>query len=39
MARLMTLCSLPRTNPGDQHQYKRQNGPYRLILSRTASTS
>ena len=35
MARLMTLCSLPRTNPGDQHQYKRQNGPSRLILSRT----
>ena len=35
MARLMTLCSLPRTNPGDQHQYKRVNGPYRLILSRT----
>ena len=35
MARLLTLCSLPRTNPGDQHQYKRQNGPYRLILSRT----
>ena len=33
MARLMTLCSLPRTNPGDQHQYKRQNGPYRLILT------
>ena len=27
MARLMTLCSLPRTNPGDQHQYTRQNGP------------
>ena len=35
MARLMTLCSLPRTNPGDQHQYTRQNGPCRLILSRT----
>ena len=35
MARLMTLCSLPRTDPGNQHQYKRQNGPYRLILSRT----
>ena len=35
MARLMALCSLPRTNPGDQHQYKRVNGPYRLILSRT----
>ena len=35
MARLLTLCSLPRTNPGDQHQYTRQNGPCRLILSRT----
>ena len=23
----MALCSLPRTNPGDQHQYKRVNGP------------
>ena len=23
MARLMALCSLPRTNPGNQHQYKR----------------
>ena len=23
MARLMTLCSLPRTNPGDRLQYKR----------------
>ena len=29
MARLLTLCSLPRTNPGDQHQYTRQNGPCR----------
>ena len=27
MARTMALCSLPRTNPGDQHQYKRVNGP------------
>ena len=35
MARTMALCSLPRTNPGDQHQYKRVNGPYKLILSRT----
>ena len=35
MARLMALCSLPRSNPGNQHQYKRVNGPYRLILSRT----
>ena len=35
MARLMALCSLPRTNPGNRHQYKRVNGPYKLILSRT----
>ena len=35
MARTMALCSLPRTNPGDRLQYKRQNGPCRLILSRT----
>ena len=28
MARLMMLCSLPRTNPGTQLQYKRVNGPY-----------
>ena len=26
MARLLVLCSLPRTNPGNRHQYKRQNG-------------
>ena len=32
MARLLTLCSLPRTDPGDQLQYKRQNGPYRLVV-------
>ena len=32
MARLMTLCSLPRTNLGDQLQYKRTNGPYKLIM-------
>ena len=32
MARLMALCSLPRTNPGNQHQYKRQNGPFKLIM-------
>ena len=35
MARLMALCSLPRTNPGNQHQYKRVNGPYKLIMSAT----
>ena len=32
MARLMALCSLPRTNPGHRHQYKRVNGPYKLIM-------
>ena len=32
MARLMALCSLPRTNPGNQLQYKRVNGPYKLIM-------
>ena len=26
MTRLLVLCSLPRTNPGNRHQYKRQNG-------------
>ena len=32
MARLMALCSLPRTNPGNRLLYKRQNGPYKLIM-------
>ena len=32
MARTMTLCSLPRTNPGNRLQYKRVNGPYKLIM-------
>ena len=32
MARLLALCSLPRTNPGDRLQYKRINGPYKLIM-------
>ena len=33
MARLMALCSLPRTNPGDRKEYVRQNGPYTLGMS------
>ena len=33
MARLMALCSLPRTNPGRRLQYKRVNGPYTLGMS------
>ena len=32
MARMMVLCSLPRSNPGNRHQYKRVNGPYKLIM-------
>jgi hypothetical protein len=32
MARMLTLCSLPRTDPGNQGQYKRVNGPYRLYM-------
>ena len=29
MARTMALCSLPRTNPGNRHQYTRANGPFK----------
>ena len=32
MARLLALCSLPRTNPGDRAQYVRRNGPYTLVM-------
>ena len=38
MARLMMLCSLPRTNPGTQLQYKRVNGPYTLIMTAVGQT-
>ena len=33
MARLLALCSLPRTNPGRRLQYVRRNGPYTLVMS------
>ena len=33
MARLLALCSLPRTNPGDRKEYVRRNGPYALYLT------
>ena len=33
MARMMALCSLPRTNPGDRHRYVRRNGPYTLGMT------
>ena len=32
MARLMALCSLPRTNPGNRLLYRRVNGPYRPCM-------
>ena len=32
MARLLALCSLPRTNPKQRVQYIRRNGPYKLIM-------
>ena len=31
-ARMMALCSLPRTNPGRRLQYIRRNGPYKLAM-------
>ena len=33
MARLLALCSLPRTNPGNWLQYKRVNGPFTLYMT------
>ena len=33
MARMMALCSLPRTNPGNQIRYKRMNGPFQLYMT------
>ena len=38
MARLLVLCSLPRTNPGNRTQYKRVNGPYTLIMFSSGET-
>ena len=32
-ARLLALCSLPRTNPGNQHRYVRRNGPFTLYMT------
>ena len=33
MARLLALCSLPRTNPGNRLRYIRRNGPYALVMN------
>ena len=38
MARMMALCSLPRTNPGNRYRYARQNGPHRLIMYSSGDT-
>ena len=38
MARLLALCSLPRTNLGRRLQYKRVNGPYTLIMTAVGQT-
>ena len=35
LARTMALCSLPRTNPGNQIRYIRQNGPFTLVMTTT----
>jgi len=33
MARVLALCSIPRTDPGARTYYKRVNGPYRLFMN------
>ena len=33
MARMLALCSLPRTNPGNRLRYVRRNGPYTLVMN------
>ena len=37
MGRMMALCSLPRSNPGNRLQYKRVNDPYTLIITATGN--
>ena len=38
MARMMALCSLPRSNPGNRKEYTRVNGPYTLYLNAMAGS-
>ena len=38
MARLLALCSLPRTDPGNRLQYKRVNGPCTLVMFSSGET-
>ena len=37
-ARLLALCNLPRTNPGNRKVYKRINGPYTLGMTAGINT-
>ena len=39
MARMLALCTLPRTNPGNRLQYVRRNGPYTLAMTATSGTA
>ena len=39
MARLLALCTLPRTDPGNRLQYVRRNGPYTLAMTATSGTA
>lgn len=32
LTRIMALCSLPRTDPGNRLQYIRENGPFTLVM-------
>ena len=32
MMRLLALCTLPRTNPGNRDRYVRRNGPFSLVM-------
>ena len=38
MHRLLALCSLPRSDPGDRILYKRVNGRYKLIMYSSLET-
>ena len=38
MARLLVLCSLPRSNPGNRSKYVRRNGPYTLGMTAGINT-
>ena len=37
MMRLLALCALPRTNPGNRDKYIRRNGPFTLVMTATGT--